>query len=242
LLSLLLRASDTEAAEDQLRARFDLDPAQAGQVLTTPLSQFVGRSDSPLHTQESPAAEIYQTGRGRTVYGGGGITPDIIVEANVPPAPILDLYRYRVFFDFVVEYLGNEGGSDHDVEVDEDMLQAFQDFVPRSAAAVARRDQLGAKLRSLRTLASLSGWSTSVLSRIDSLEASIERHADTIHLTADMEPYVRTALRRELSLRIEGRRASLLVDLDRDPQVMEAVSLLRDPERFQHHLEADGSP
>jgi hypothetical protein len=106
---------------------------------------------------------------------------------------------------------------------------------------VARRDQLGAKLRSLRTLASLSGWKPSVLSRIDSLEASIERHADTIHLTADTEPYIRTALRREFSLRVEGRRASLLVDLESDPQVMEAVSLLRDPERFQRHLEGDGS-
>lgn len=242
LLSLLLRSSDTEAAEDQLRARFDLDPAQARQVLTTPLSQFVGGSYPPLQAQEAPAVETtYHTRRGRTVYGGGGITPDIIVEANVPPAPILDLYRYRVFFDFIVEYLGNEGGSDHDVDVDDDMLQAFQEFIPRSAAAVARRDQLGAKLRSLRTLASLSGWKPSVLSRIDSLEASIERHADTIHLTADTEPYVRTALRRELSLRVEGRRASLLVDLESDPQVMEAVSLLRDPERFQRHLEGDGS-
>ena len=48
-------------------------------------------------------------------------------------------------------------------------------------------------------------------------------------------------MRRELSLRVDGRRASLLVDLDTDPQVMEAVSLLRDPERFQHYLEG-GEP
>ena len=241
LLSLLLNAADTEAAEDQLRARFDLDPALARQILTTPLSQLVGGSQQRSSSRQEPSQEAYHTGQGREVYGGGGITPDIIVEADVPPAPILDLHRYRVFFDFVVEYVGDEGGSQQDFDVGDDMLQAFQDFVPRSAAAVARRDQLAAKLRSLRTLASHSGWAPSVLSRIDSLEASLDRHADTIHLTAAMKPYVRAGLRRELSLRVDGRRASLLVDLDTDPQVMEAVSLLRDPERFQHYLEG-GEP
>ncbi len=241
LLSLLLNAADTGAAEDQLRARFDLDSALARQILTTPLSQLVGGSQQRSSSPQKPSQEAYQTGQGRDVHGGGGITPDIIVEADMPPAPILDLHRYRVFFDFVVEYVGDEGGSQQDFDVDDDMLQAFQDFVPRSAAAVARRDQLAAKLRSLRPLGSHSGWEASVLSRLDSLLASIDRHADTIHLTAAMKPYVRAGLRRELSLRVDGRRASLLVDLDTDPQVMEAVSLLRDPERFQHHLEG-GEP
>jgi carboxyl-terminal processing protease len=241
LLSLLLNAADTEAAEDQLRARFDLDSDLARQILTTPLSQLVGGSQQRSSSRQKPSQEAYHTGQGRDVHGGGGITPDIIVEADMPPAPILDLHRYRVFFDFVVEYVGDEGGSQQEFDVDDDMLQAFQDFVPRSAAAVARRDQLAAKLRSLRPLGSHSGWEPSVLSHIDSLLASIDRNADTMHLTAAMKPYVRAGLRRELSLRVDGRRASLLVDLDTDPQVMEAVSLLRDPDRFQHHLEG-GEP
>ena len=120
------------------------------------------------------------------------------------------------------------------------MLLAFRDFVPRSAAAVARQNQSGAELAALRSLAVHSGWDEAVLSRIDSLDAVIERNTDTIRLTKDMEPYLRTGLRRELSLRVDGRRASLLVDLEADPQVMEAVALLRDPPRFRQYLHGDG--
>ncbi len=240
LMSLLLRATDEETAEDELRARFDLDPALAQQVLTTPLGKLVGGSLSlPDEAATGPVA-TYHTDHGRTVYGGGGITPDVIVEADVPPRIILDLYRYHVFFDFVVEYVGDEEGDDRQIEIDEDMLLAFRDFVPRSAAAVARQNQSGAELAALRSLAVHSGWDEAVLSRIDSLDAVIERHTDTIRLTKDMEPYLRTGLRRELSLRVDGRRASLLVDLEADPQVMEAVALLRDPPRFRQYLHGDG--
>lgn len=239
LMALLLGAPDAETAEDRLRARFDLDPDVARQVLITPLSQLVGGARNEADKIDTALAEIYLTNQGRQVYGGGGITPDVVVEADLPPALIRDLYRYRVFFDFVIEYVGTEGGLDK-LAVDDEILQAFTEFIPRSAAAKARLNQSETELRGLRTLASHSGWAPTVLSLIDSLEVAIEQQAENINLTAAMEPYIRAGLEREFSLRADGRRASLLVDLETDPQVMEAVSLLRNPERFLQHLRGDG--
>ncbi len=211
----------------------------ARQVLITPLSQLVGGARNEADKIDTALAEIYLTNQGRQVYGGGGITPDVVVEADLPPALIRDLYRYRVFFDFVIEYVGTEGGLDK-LAVDDEILQAFTEFIPRSAAAKARLNQSETELRGLRTLASHSGWAPTVLSLIDSLEVAIEQQAENINLTAAMEPYIRAGLEREFSLRADGRRASLLVDLGTDPQVMEAVSLLRNPERFLQHLRGDG--
>ena len=94
------------------------------------------------------------------------------------------------------------------------------------------------ELRSLRAFATQSGWDVALMAHIDSLDASVGRATETIQLNPDMLPYVRAGLRRELSLRIDGRRASLLVDLDTDPQVMAAVSLLRDTARLKQLLHA----
>ncbi|MBT6148646.1 MAG: S41 family peptidase [Gemmatimonadetes bacterium] len=242
LFSLLLRADDEGSAEDQLRARFDLDPTLARQILTSPLSKLVGNSKSINNDRTSTAdPETYHTGQGRTVYGGGGITPDVIIEADTPPDLVLDLYRRRVFFDFIVEYVGTEAGHQGEINVDEQMLQAFEQYLPKSAVAIARQEQYKEEIRSLRSLADQNGWGTNVMTQIDSLEASLHRHTDTIPLAPELSTYIRAGLRRELSLRVDGRRASLLVDLDTDPQVMEAVSLLRDEGRFQRLLHTDGN-
>jgi len=239
LFSLLFRATDQESAADQLRARFDLDPALARQVLATPLSRLVGNSLAPDDIAPPAEPQTFHTGQGRSVFGGGGITPDVVVEADIPPDLVLDLYRRRVFFDFIVEYVGGEAAADANIDVDDQMLQAFQDYLPKSAAALARQEEAANEMRSLRTMASQSAWNANVLSHIDSLEASLGHHTDTFQITSDLQPYVRAGLRRELSLRLEGRQASLLVDLDTDPQVMEAVSLLRDETRFRRLLHTD---
>jgi carboxyl-terminal processing protease len=240
LMSELLTAPDAEAAADRLRARFDLDEALTRQVLDTSLGSLVGRLPA---TDDSSAAadDAYRTDAGREVFGGGGIEPDIVVESAVPPPQVQELRRHRVFFDFIVEYVGTVNGGDLDTSltVDDAMLTAFHDFLPRSRANDARRQRLREELHGLRVLADESSWDAGILSHIDSLEVSIERHGQGAPMTDEEKSFIRAQLRRELALRLRGRRASLLVDLTDDPQVVEAVSLLRDPERYERLLAGD---
>lgn len=231
LLGVLLHAADATHAEQQLQARFGLEPDEARRVLTTPLGDLIGSTHDEAVDASDGTAE-FETTHGRVVYGGGGITPDVTVEADVPPDWVLDLYRHRVFFDFIVEYHGQSTDGD----VDDDMLNAFHEFARHSPAADARRDQAAAELDALRRLADRSAWDVSVLSRLDSLQAAIDRSADALGRTEEAAPYIRAALRRELAVRTNGTRASLLVDLDTDPQVTEAITLLRDPDRYEHLL------
>lgn len=46
----------------------------------------------------------FATRAGRTVYDGGGITPDVKVEAPTLNRIVLDLYARNYFFDFALEY------------------------------------------------------------------------------------------------------------------------------------------
>ncbi len=51
------------------------------------------------------AAELFATDAGRTVLGGGGITPDVTVEGRELAEPVVVLYGSSAFFRFAVEHL-----------------------------------------------------------------------------------------------------------------------------------------
>jgi carboxyl-terminal processing protease len=66
------------------------------------------------------AREEYRTAGNRTVFGGGGITPDIHVDLAYPSAEITnELGADRAFFDFATQYTANhqlaKGGEVHRV-------------------------------------------------------------------------------------------------------------------------------
>jgi carboxyl-terminal processing protease len=64
-------------------------------------------SDSVLATRPQ-----FQTTGGRTVYGGGGIYPDIVIKG--PPAlsrPQAEMLQKRAFFEFAMSYVGARSGA-----------------------------------------------------------------------------------------------------------------------------------
>lgn len=48
---------------------------------------------------------IYKTNKGRTVYGGGGITPDYIVKTEKLTSYTSNLLRKNIFYQYVLNYL-----------------------------------------------------------------------------------------------------------------------------------------
>ena len=73
---------------------------------------------------------IYKTAKGRTVYGGGGITPDIIVEADTLSRFELELRRKNLFFDYAVQYmLDNSEDVDLDFKVNDKIFNDFINYV-----------------------------------------------------------------------------------------------------------------
>jgi len=54
---------------------------------------------------DDSSAEIYETDAGRTVLGGGGITPDITIENRTLSESMVRLYSVSAFFRFAVEIL-----------------------------------------------------------------------------------------------------------------------------------------
>ncbi len=68
--------------------------------------------------------EAYYTVGGREVYGGGGITPDIIIVQDTLNSFELDVRRNNVFFPFAVDFL-SKAEIDENFHVDEELFDEF---------------------------------------------------------------------------------------------------------------------
>jgi carboxyl-terminal processing protease len=82
--------------------------------------------------------EIRQTDSGRQVTGGGGITPDILVDTPKPTKFQETLYRGDVFYpveqgvgSFTRFYLGTKPTITHSFEMDDRVLKEFRDYLTK---------------------------------------------------------------------------------------------------------------
>jgi len=73
--------------------------------------------------------EEFSTDLGRTVFGGGGITPDVLVEPE-PLSPFLQLLLTRsAFFNFAVDYQDRHPVTKEDWAPDEKVIKEFRDWL-----------------------------------------------------------------------------------------------------------------
>jgi carboxyl-terminal processing protease len=84
--------------------------------------------DSANQPKDKSNLEVKLTDSGRTVYGGGGITPDEKID-NLKSNHFQDtLLQHYAFFDFSKHYLATHTVS-KDFVVDDAVLQQFKDFL-----------------------------------------------------------------------------------------------------------------
>jgi len=78
-------------------------------------------------SSEEPG-EAYYTVGGREVYGGGGITPDIIIVQDTLNSFELDVRRNNVFFPFAVDFL-SKIDIDENFYVDDELFDEFVESI-----------------------------------------------------------------------------------------------------------------
>lgn len=109
----------------------------SGRVIQRDYSKFEDRTDYALdaHKVDVPTDSAlatmpkFKTAAGRTVYGGGGIYPDVVVKD--PPLltrPQADMIQKRVFFEFATHYVAQHKGQKWTPEVVSDFKLADSDW------------------------------------------------------------------------------------------------------------------
>ena len=90
-------------------------------------------NDADAADGDTPAVALegreFRTDLGRPVYGGGGITPDIIVELPETPDGLAVLFTRNAFFDFAVDYHSQQPVSGLEWQPPEALLTEFRDWL-----------------------------------------------------------------------------------------------------------------
>jgi carboxyl-terminal processing protease len=89
-------------------------------------AEETGPSRDALSSQKK---ESFRTDAGRTVYGGGGITPDVFVKAPTLSRFATTLYARGLFFEFAVDYRAKHPAIPRDFQVGDAVREEFFKFV-----------------------------------------------------------------------------------------------------------------
>jgi carboxyl-terminal processing protease len=84
--------------------------------------------DSATEPTDNKNREVKLTDSGRTVYGGGGITPDEKIDTPKPTHFQDTLLQHYAFFDFSKHYLAGKTVT-RDFVVDDAVMKQFKDFL-----------------------------------------------------------------------------------------------------------------
>jgi carboxyl-terminal processing protease len=98
--------------------------------------EYLSPDDEP--SEESgpsavPPGEIFRTDAGRIVYGGGGITPDVIVKGESLSRFAATLYARGLFFEYAVDYRARHKEVPRDFQVNDEVRADFFRFLDGKA-------------------------------------------------------------------------------------------------------------
>jgi carboxyl-terminal processing protease len=86
--------------------------------------------DAESEPASDPAKkDVYRTASGRVVYGGGGITPDVVVKADRLSRWMATLYARGVFFEWAVQYRAKNPEVPREFKVSDAAREDFFSFL-----------------------------------------------------------------------------------------------------------------
>lgn len=96
------------------------------EYLTPEEEEGISGADAAVANEKK---EIFKTDTGRTVYGGGGITPDVFVKGETLSRFAATLYARGTFFEFAVQYRSKHPDVPKDFRANDLVREEFFKFV-----------------------------------------------------------------------------------------------------------------
>jgi len=197
------------------------------------------KDGKPIH-QEEDESKTYRTAAGRIVYGGGGIAPDVEVDADSIPLVVERLAKSAELFDYVVNFRATHPSiaSPSEFELSSDEYADFCEYIQHSSF---QYDSQSARLLDkLRTVSEREGYDTPETAQlIAQLESKIKGQAFPVDLTRH-ERLVRRVLEEAIIEDFYARSGRTEYLLRSDPQVKRALQLFAQPQ--QMHKLLTGEP
>lgn len=175
----------------------------------------------------------YFTDNERIVYGGGGITPDIIIKEETLGNIVTQLLSRSVFLDFAVVYTEQHPELEVDFEVTDDLLGEFKTFIG-SDSVFTYTIPGKTYLDSFKKLVEKEGYNSDILVTIEKLEQALINKRDD-DFEANRET-IKRILKREISVAKFGSSQRTIASKAWDIQLKKAIEILNDTGQYQSLL------
>lgn len=179
---------------------------------------------------------VFHTRAGRIVRDGGGVTPDVEVKAEKLPNILFYLVNDNLVFDFATDYCLKHPTipAPEQFEITDADYAAFKEKVK---ASDFKYDQQTEKiLKSLKEMAEFEGYLEGATTEFDALEKKLQHNLD--HDLDHFAKEIKSLLAIEIVKRYYYQRGSIIEQLKDDPDLKEAVKILRDPAAYRKMLSA----
>ena len=168
---------------------------------------------------------LFETSGGRTVTGGGGISPDYHVTLD-PSGPILSAcYRGGVFFSFVQKNKHFYDTFDN-VESDSSLISKFEEYIYSSNMDIMMKGESN-YLNMRESLLALDSSDISIQGAVDILDQYFEQVAVTQFEREEKEITHRLLV--EFADYYYGLEGRLKRSARKDKDILKAISILNDP-------------
>lgn len=177
----------------------------------------------------------FKTKGGRTVYDGGGITPDVKVEDREYSALETALYRKSAFLKFANHYRAKHAALPANFKADDALLAEFKAFLDNDKFAY--ESDAEKELQDLIEVASKNAYADALQRQLVELKNAMaeEKERDFYRQKENLL----AILEREIITRYKGEEAGLIASFKSDKQLNEAIAILNDKARYETLLESD---
>ncbi len=184
-------------------------------------------TDSSLPRVDSTFA--FSTAAGRGVEGGGGVHPDVMVEADTLTDYQAALIRQSMMFNYASLYANTHENLSKDFQITQEMLNDFKKFLKDRDFEF--NSEVREQLEALREAAKSNALGEKLDDSLNALEAQIAA-SERDYFQENIE-FIKHELAMEISAKLWGTKSKIEVSFSQDNDLKEALDILKNTERYE---------
>jgi len=176
----------------------------------------------------------FKTKNGRSVYDGGGIEPDIVLEPRKHSNIAMNLIMKFYIFDYATKFHHKhpEKPSQEDFIITDDIYSNFLDFLNDKDCNYTTRSEVA--LKKLKKSAESENYYAEIKEEFETLEEAIKQNKQEDIQKHSSE--IKKLLKSEILSRYYFQKGRIEAAIEDDPEIIEAISILEDTDRYNNIL------
>ena len=173
----------------------------------------------------------FKTRNGRTVYDGGGVDPDVLVDRSYLSPILISLLTKNLIFDYVTEYHFSRPsiGDAADFKLSDAEYEEFIKWLADKEYDYTTKVE--SSIDELTEFAKKEKYHEDIELQIKSLRSKVMHNKET-----DLQKFkkeIKEVLEEEIVSRYHLRKGVIENSFNHDREVLEAISILNDSKRYQ---------